>query len=171
MIPDIHRTQTHLKYGAVTGLVVVVFNIIIYRGGLDKYTATQYVSYVPFLAGIIINARVYSRANGGNVTFGNVFGSSFKASLVVTMISLLWIILCLFIFPDMKDKYMTIARASMAKNPNMTDDTLNQSLIWMEKLYMPMMIFFTGLYGVLAGLLFSLIGGGIARKQADPGEA
>jgi hypothetical protein len=160
------KKQTHIVYGLITGAAMVIFSLLVYVTKLDdQYPVMRWAPYVPVCIGIILNALAYSKANSGSVTFGNVFGSCFKASLIVTAMTAIYIILCVFLFPGMMDKYMTIARQSMEKNPQMTDEMMATSMAIMKKAYAPMMVLFTGLYTLMAGTLFSLIGGAVARKN------
>jgi hypothetical protein len=159
------RKQTHLSYGLATGLVFSLVSFVEYHFHLDKIKALGLLAYLPFLVGILMNAVAYSKANNGAVTFGNVFGSCFKASMVVTLISLVWIIICMAIFPGMKDRYMEIAREQSANNRYATDESIETTLKIMDKYYVQMMLFFSLLYNVVSAFIFSLIGGGIAKKQ------
>jgi len=169
MIPE-QRKQTHLAYGLATGLVVVIFNYFAYHFLFDKQSWLTMLPYLPFLIGIILNAIAYSKANNGAITFGNAFGSGFKASLLIALVSVIWILVCIKIFPAMKDRYMEISRQRAASNPQATDEAINASVQWMEKLYAPMMLFFTAIYNILAGFIFSLIGAAIAKKQPAAAE-
>ena len=87
--------------------------------------------------------------------------------MILLVIAVAWIVLCIFIIPSMKDKYMEIARMKMARNPMVTDEMMTRNLEMMRKAYVPMMIFFTALYTALAGFVFSLNGGAVARKHPD----
>lgn len=160
------KKQTHLIYGLITGIVSVIIGLIVYLTGQAFKPGMQYISVIPFLAGIILNAIAYSKANDGAVTFGNVFGSGFKASVVVMVIFLVYSIISLYAFPDIKEKTLEIARESMAKNPKMTDETMDTAMAMTMKLWG---VFYIGgaiVGSLIYGAIFSLIGGAIAKKNA-----
>jgi hypothetical protein len=102
--------NTHIMYGFITGIVMVVVGLIIYLAGWAFKPGMNYVAYVPFLIGIILNAIAFSKANDGFITFGNAFGSCFKASMIVAIVLVAWTIISIFIFPEMKDKAMEAGR-------------------------------------------------------------
>ena len=163
------RKQTHLKYGLVTGLATVVVNFIIYHFGFDAVSGITLVAYLPLLVGILLNARTYSAANDARITYAQVFGSCFKVTLIVTLITAVYIIICIINFPSMKDRYLELAHNNMVKNPQVTDEMIARSMELMKKTYVPMMIFFTGIYTLIVGFVSSLIGGTIARKRPEGG--
>ena len=77
-----------------------------------------------------------------------------------------WSIISLFAFPEMKQKAMEIAQESMAKN-KMTDDEIEKSLAFMKKGYATIIIASTVFGTLLVGAIFSLIGGLVAQKKGD----
>jgi Protein of unknown function (DUF4199) len=162
------KKQIHIPYGFITGLAMVIVGLIIYLAGAAFKPGMQYVSYIPFLVGILLNGIAYSKANDGYVTFGNVFGSCFKASMIVTIVIVAWSLASMAIFPEMKEKALTIAREEMAKNPKMTDDTIDAA-INMTKKYWNVFLIAGAIFGTLFyGALFSLIGALVAKKKDAP---
>ncbi len=161
------KTQTHLMYGGLTGLAMVVLGLILYVVGLSFEQWAQWLSYIPFLAGIILNAQAYSKANEADITFGNAFASGFKATLIITAIVLVWSFISLAIFPEMREKSIEIAIESM-ESRGLSEEQIQQSMDMTEKylgLFMAMGIIF-GL--VFFGTIFSLIAAAIAKKNPRP---
>jgi hypothetical protein len=159
------KKNTHLQYGLITGIALVITGLILYMTGLSFKPGMSYVAYVPLLVGILLNAMAYSKANGGAVTFGNVFLSCFKVSMIVSLIMVAWSLLATILFPDMKEKALEIARQSMEKNPKMTEETIDMGLNITRKYWNVFMIL-GALFGTLFyGVLISLIGGLIAKKD------
>ena len=77
------KIQTHQMYGFITGLVMVIISVVLYITGLGFEPWAQYITYIPFLIGLIMNAQAYAKANDHYVTYGNVWGSCFKASAII----------------------------------------------------------------------------------------
>src|SRR4051812_33701569 len=105
------KKNTHVPYGLVTGVIAVVVSLAFYLSGLAFKPGIQYVAEIPLLAGIILNAIAFSKANDGFVTFGNVFGSGFKMAMIVSLVMIVWSIISIFVFPEMKVKAMEMARS------------------------------------------------------------
>lgn len=159
------RIQTHKTYGLIAGILMALFGLALYLAGLWTKPWAQYVGYIPFLALIIMNAIAYSKANDHYVTFGNVFGSCFKASAIVVLISIIWAFIMIFIFPEMKEKGIEMARDQMAKNPELSDEQIDMSLQMTRKYWNVFMIAGALFINLFYGAVFSLIGAAVAKKK------
>jgi hypothetical protein len=160
-------TQTHKTYGLVIALVMIVINVVMYLTNLSmKEGALQYISYIPFLIGIILNANAFSKANDGYVSFGSVFSSGFKASAITTLILTAWTILSVFlIFPEMKEKSLEMAAEQMANDPKLTQEQIDTALGMTEKFLVPFMIGGVVFMTMFFGAIFSLIAAAITKKK------
>ena len=132
-------------------------------------SSLSFLSYAIFIGGIIYGNILFANQNENNVTFGNIFAHGFKTTAVVIVITVLYTVLSLFIFPDMVDKIIEISRTAMAKNPQMTDEMIEQGIAMTKKLFLPFAIagaiFGTGFLGAIG----SLIGAAVAKKNpVDP---
>lgn len=162
------KKQTHLMYGAVSGIACVILSLTLYVTGLTfKHPYISMVIQIPFLVGIIMNAIAYSKANDGFVTFGNVFGSGFKASMIIALLVMAWTVISMMIFPEMKDKAMEMQHTELAKNPKMTDEQIEMSMSMMKKYWTPILIGGSILGTLFYGAIFSLIGGAVAKKKGE----
>lgn len=157
--------QTHKTYGLIIGLVLSVLSFGLYIAGLNQTSGIQYIGYLIFLAGIVMNAFAFSKANDHYVTFGNVFGSGFKASAIVALILTAASLIMVFVFPEMKDEAIEMARTQMEKDGQLGEDMIETSLDFTRKYFTPFMIA-GAIFGTLfQGVLFSLIGAGIAKRK------
>ena len=157
--------QTHIPYGFVMGIIMAVVSLAVYVAGFAFKPGMQYVSYIPFLVGIILNALAYSKANDGYVTFGNVYGSCFKASMIVALVMVVWALITIFVFPEMKDKAMVMAHDQMAKDPKMSEETIDTALGYTKKFWNVIVISASIFGTLLYGALFSLVGALAAKKK------
>ena len=156
--------QTHMMYGFITGIVMIVIGLILYIAGIAFKPGVQYITYIPFLIGLILNANAFAKANDGFVTFGNVFSSCFKASAIITILALAWSFISLMIFPEMMDKIMEISREAMEKK-NMSSEQIDQGMEFMKKYMKVFMIGGIVFYYMLSGAIFSLIAASIPKKK------
>jgi hypothetical protein len=125
----------------------------------------QYLAYVPFLVGVIMAGMAFSKANDGFVSFGNVFGSCFKAAMIVTIIVVLWSVATVYLFPDLKDKAIEAAREKMLQDKKTTDEQIETILNVTRKYWTPIMIGGALLGTLFYGAIFSLIGAAAAKKN------
>lgn len=161
------KKQTHIVYGFITGIIMVIVSLVLYLTGLMfKSNYMSMLSMVPFLIGIILNGMAYSKANEGFVTFGNVFGSCFKLSMIVAIVLVAWNVIALFALPEMKTKIMEIQREAYAKS-KMSDEQIEMTMNMMKKYWNVFAIGGVILSMLFWGAIFSLIGGAIAKKNGE----
>jgi uncharacterized membrane protein YciS (DUF1049 family) len=143
---------------------MVVLSTVLYVMNLSFKPGMQYVTYIPFLIGVILNAVAFSKANDANVTYGNVFGSGFKMSALVTIIILVWSFISMMIFPEMATKGMELARQSMMEK-NMSEEQIDKAMTFMESHFKLFMVIGVVFWTILFGAIFSLIGAAVAKKN------
>ncbi len=159
--------QTHKNYGLMIGLVLVILSAVVYVANLSQAGWVQWLIYAVFLGGLILNANAFSKANGTAVTFGQVFSSGFKATAIVVILVVLWTILSPYVFPDIKEKALALARDAMEKEK--MDEELTEKALAMTRNNFTTMMVMGSLFGYLImGLIFSLIAAAIAPKNKRP---
>jgi len=160
--------KTHLSYAIITALAMIVYWVILYVTGQMFNKGLQWFSYLFYLAGIILACINFSKVNEGNVTYGNVFGAGFRTTALVSIIYFLWMLLAFkLIFPDLKDKMLEFTMQEMTKNGT-SQDIIDKSMPFLTKYLTMIIIGSTLFYGVLAGVVFSLIGAAVAKKNPKP---
>lgn len=159
------KKHTHMKYGLFTGLAMIIVNLILFKTGVSFNPGMQYVSDIPFIIGIIMNAMAFSKLNDGYVTFGNVFSSGFKACAIITLLLAVWSFASVAIFPELKEKGLEIARKKMAENPQMTDDQIEMALSMTKKYWNVFMVGAIVFGTMILGAVFSLVGAAVAKKK------
>lgn len=158
------RVQTHKPYALITGLVIIVMSAAFYIAGFEAKGWVQWLIYVPFLIGLILNAQAYSKANGGYITFGQAFSSCFKATALITILVLSWTILSTYIFPEMKDRAFESAQAEM-ESQGSSEEQIEMALNLTRRFFIPFLIMGVVLGYMFVGAIFSLIAAAIARKR------
>ena len=159
--------KTHLTYGLITALAMIVVGLVLHVADLSYEPWAQWITMVVFLIGILMNAAAYSKANNHVVTFGSVFSSGFKATALITILMIVWAFISITIFPEIKDKAMEKAVADMQEQ-GLDDEAIDQALGMTSKYFNVFMIGGIILMHIIAGLIFSLIGAAIAKKNPPP---
>jgi hypothetical protein len=160
-------TSPGLK-GALLALVLIVFSLVTYFAGLAANKSLSYVGLALFAGAIIWSCIMYAKQKNGNVTFGNTFADGFKTAAAATAISLVYTYLALkFIMPDMVDLQIEETRKGMEASKNATTEQINQTLSMMEKYFIPFAIGGALFMYLLIGVIASLIGAAIAKKNPE----
>ncbi len=160
------KVTTHFTKGLIIGLIMVVIGLVFQV--MDIYERwVQWVTLALYMGAIVWACISYANEMEGNVTFGKVFGHGFKTAAIVALISIIAFAVTYFIMPEIKDKAMEKAREEMAKNPQMTEEMIDQAIAMTSKFF-----FLFGVVGSLfayafIGLIGSLIGAGFAKKNPN----
>lgn len=159
------RAQTHKTYGLITALVMIVVGTALYFAKLSFENWAQWVVYIPFLGGLILNAQAYSKANQGYITYGQAFSSCFKATAIITLIMLAWTIISVYIFPEMKERAFERAAQQMEAQ-GQSEETAEMALEMTRK-YFTLFLIMGVLFGYMFfGAIFSLIAAATAKRKA-----
>ncbi len=166
-----NTVTSHIVKGAILSAISIIFSVIVYVFNLYEMSWLSWVNYAIFLGGLIYGAILYANQNNNNVTYGNVFAHGFKTTAVVIVITALFTVLSTkFLFPDMVDKIVDMTRKQMEKNPQMTDEMIEQAVTMTKKFFLPFAlggaIIGTGVLGAIG----AAIGAGVAKKNPNPFE-
>jgi hypothetical protein len=151
--------------GIVIALILIVIALATYFLDYNTSSTLQYISYAIFIAGIIWSVNYYGKQIDHNATFGNYFAHGFKVAALVTAIMIIYIIIFVNLFPDIKDKGMDAARKSMEAKGKMSQEQITQALTFTKKFFMVFIIGSTLIGYLVFGALASLIGAGITKKN------
>ena len=156
--------------GLMISLLIIVFSMVIYFTGQIANQALSYFQYVILIGGIIWSCLSYAKQLNGNVTFGNVFAHGFKTTAVIIVIVTVYTVLAIkVLFPDMLNIVMQAAKENMRKQPNITDEQVDKGMSFMQSNFMTFAIAGTVLFFGIVGLVSSLIGAAVAKKNpVDP---
>ena len=166
-----NTVTSHIVKGAILSAISIIFSVIVYVFNLYEMSWLSWVNYAIFLGGLIYGAILYANQNNNNVTYGNVFAHGFKTTAVVIVITALFTVLSTkFLFPDMVDKIVDMTRKQMEKNPQMTDEMIEQAVTMTKKFFLPFAlggaIIGTGVLGAIG----AAIGAAVAKKNPNPFE-
>jgi len=156
---------SHFVAGLIIAAILIIYTTLLNYMGLFQNQSLGWVAYFVLIGGLVLFVNLYGKAKNNQVTFGNLFSYGFKATSIITLIMILYIVIFFMAFPEFKDKIVETAREGMEKQGNMTDDQIDQGLEMFERNF----ILFTGggalfMYLVL-GAIGSLIGAAITKKQ------
>ena len=165
------QVTSHIIKGVILSIVSIVFSVIVYVFNLYEMQSLSYLNYAIFLGGLIYGAILYSNENKNQVTFGNVFAHGFKTTAVIIVITVFYTVIAFkFLFPDMMELMLTISRKQMLKDPKLTDEMIEQAMSMSRKYFLPFVIGFSIIGTGFLGLIGSLIGAAVAKKNTNPFE-
>ena len=154
--------STALRYGGLTALAVIVVQLITHlmgytdpaRGQEPMAMVLSLLSFVVWIAGIVMAVKAYRTAVGGYLSFGKAFQAAFFTILIAALVSLVWNILFTSVIePDFYQNLLDGMRDAMEEQ-GAPDETIDMMMGYYEILFSPFI-------GPLAGLVSAAIGGSI----------
>lgn len=154
--------------GIVIALILIIIALVGYFLDINPEGPSKYLSFGIFIVGIIVSINIYGKQIDYNATFGNYFAHGFKIAALVTAIMIIYIVIFVNLFPDVKEKAMEVARQKMEEKGNISQETINQGVEITKKFFMVFIIAGTLLGYLIFGAISSLIGAGITKKNPRP---
>ncbi len=160
-----------LIYGVCTGVVLIVYSLIMYVANLYLNQTMQYVAFVFMIAGMVIGSIQYRKvALNGFMTYGQAFSVSFLIGLFAAIVSTIFFFFYIkYINTGLVDELLAQVRTKMeAKAGSMSQEQMDQAMSMTERFMTPVWMVIWGLLGnAFWAAVFSLIISFFLKKK-DP---
>ncbi len=168
-----NKVTSHIVKGVILGIISILLAVIIHVFNLYENIYLSLVTYGIFFIGIIFSCVLFANQNNNKFTYGNIFAHGFKTTSVVIIIVLFYTFIAIkFLFPEIIDITVNISRKQMliqsAKNPKINSQMIEDSIEMQRQNFMQFAIGGTILFYGFLGLIGSLIGAAVAKKNPNP---
>jgi len=169
-------SKAGLNYGAIFGVLLIVEYVAFYLldlnpqegGTLGIINAVLNYLVLPFLF-IFLACNYYKNLTGGYISFGQALKTGVVVCVIAALVLGIFNIIFNLIFPEIQAEMMQKAKENMAKQPNMTAESLKMGMKVAEVFMKPyVMLPMSVLIYAFIGLINSLIVGAIVKKE-NPG--
>lgn len=164
---EVKEPKTHLNYGLLTGVILIVLFVLFYVFGLYTNKVLAWIPTIIFIVLIIIAQLNHAKALDGNITYGNLFAMGFKTTAVAVCIYVVFMILFIWLVPEYKEQMAAMASENMVKK-GMTQEQINAGISMYKKFFTVSAIGGTLVIDLIIGVIASLIGAAIAKKNPHP---
>jgi len=156
------KTTSPVVAGLLISAVLIVFGLVMYFTNLYMETWNQYLGMVLICIGIIWAVINHGKEKEANVTFGGLFGYGFKTTAVIICITIAYILIFNYIFPDVKE-----AIINKSKEQALTAQA-EKGIEMLEKNYTLFMVIGIIFWYAVIGAVSSLIGAAVTKKDPKP---
>lgn len=162
--------MTAAIWGAITGMIGIVYTLILYYADLMTNKPASWASYAILIVGIYLGTKAFrDQSLGGYISFGKALGTGVLISLFNAIISVIFmLILFLVIDPELMTKIMAEQQDKMLESGKITEEQMEQGMEMGKKFFIPFAIFGGLVAGVFFGTIISLITSAILKKEGDP---
>jgi hypothetical protein len=159
------KQTTAVTAGIILALILIVLALVTYFTGMYMQSWSQYIGFVIIVGGIIWAVTNHGKEKEYTETFGQLFSYGFKVTAVITCLMILYTLISGFVFPEIKEKIIEAARTQALKNPGANEDAIEQGMNMFAKNYNLFIILGILFWYLLMGVISSLIGAAITKKQ------
>ncbi len=160
-----------LFYGAITGVALIIFSLIMFLLDLYLNKSVSWISYLVLAAGMLYGTLDYRKKHtNGYMTYGKAFTACFWIGLFAGIIASLYMfVFAQFIHPGFVQELLDQARTNMlAAKPDMSEEQLEQAISMTAKFMSPVMM---SIWGIVVYAASSAVIGlilAIFLKKEDP---
>lgn len=158
-----------LGAGLILGLIYVLIKVIDHTTSLSPEIeqAGTYLFYLIFLVTIFFVIARFKKLNGNLLKLGEALKTGLSVAVISGLVVGIYILIHRYLIdPTPVDQLVEETRQKLAKNPDMSKNTLDTMMIGVKMGVQP---WFTALVwlvmSALLGLVYSLIAGLIMRKE------
>ncbi len=167
---DENRTiwKNAINYGAITGLSLVVFTIILYVTNLTFNKSLGFLNYGILILFIVIATKKQRESENGIISFGKAFGLGVIVSLISAIIlGIFMYFLYAFIDPDLIQKISDLQEQELLAQ-GLPDEQVENAIEMAKKFVGPTIISIGTVFGfTFIGTIISLITSAILKKTEN----
>jgi len=163
--------QHTMTWGAITGIVLIVYSLVLYMAHQTFNQAFGYLSYILLIAGIIIGSIAYrDKVLEGFISYKDAFLTGLLITIFAGIISSFFtFILIRYIDPALVEQSITQAEEKMINRGVMSEDQIELALEKTREMMGSPVMFIIGLLSfAFIGTIISLITAAIVKKERTP---
>jgi hypothetical protein len=157
---------SHLVAGLLIALAIILFSVILtFTGGGSSDPKGGWISYLIIIIGLTIFINLYGKAKNNQVSFGELFSYGFKATTMIVLLFVIFLLILSFVMPEIKQKVLEATRLEMEKQKGITEAEIDTMIKTVNKYFWVILIGTSMFFFVLIGAIGSLIGAAITKKE------
>jgi hypothetical protein len=132
-----------LLYGAITGIALILFSLILFLTDLYLNKTVSWISYLFLVGGMLYGTFEYRKKySNGFIAYSKAFISCFWIGLFAGILASVYMfVFAKFIHPGFVQELLDQARANIVTtNPNMSDEQVEQAVSISAKFMSPAMM-------------------------------
>jgi len=163
-----NSTKVATKWALILVVTAIVLTYAIQFANLDPNSPIKYLTYIPFIAFLLLAQKEYKDQLGGYISFGDAFSAGFRYAVFSGLMMAVFIYLYLSILsPGILDKAMETQRAAMA-DKGMASDQVDKAMDIAKKWGPLIGAFGAAIAYAIFGAIIGLIGAAIFKKERSP---
>jgi hypothetical protein len=160
-----------VKWAVIYVITSIIITYIFQFLNVDQTSPVKYLSYIPFIAFLLLAQKEYKDLLGGYLTFSEGFMSGFLYSVFAGLMLAVFIYLYLGILsPQILDQSMTAQHDKFVQS-GMSEEQIDKATEITKKYGAIFGAIGTAIVTPIIGAIIALIGASILKKERSPLEA
>ena len=157
-------TKVATKWALIYTLTAIVITYACQFLNVDPTSPVKYITYIPFIAFLMMAQKEYRDSIGGYISFGDAFSAGFRYSLFAGLLIAVFSYLYLAILsPGVLETTRT-----QLEEKNMSSSQIDQAMTITKKWGPLIGAFGAAIAYAVFGAILSLIGAAIFKKERSP---
>jgi hypothetical protein len=153
------------KWALIYVLTAIVITYIIQFSNLDPNSSVKYLSYIPFIAFLLLAQKEYKDQLGGYIKFGDAFSAGFRFALYSGILLAVFIYVYLaFLSPEVLSKAMEAQRDKMTEQ-GLSSEQIDKGIEIGKKYGAIFGAVGAAIAYAILGVIIGLIGAAIFKKE------
>jgi Protein of unknown function (DUF4199) len=166
-----NSTKVATKWALIYLLTAIVITYIIQFSNLDPNSPVKYLSYIPFIAFLLLAQKEYKDKLGGYIKFGEAFSTGLRFGVFSGILLGIFLYVYLAILsPDVLAKSVDAQRDAMAAK-GLSSDQVDKGIEIAKKYGAIFGAFGAAIFYAILGVILGLIGAAILKKERSPFDA
>lgn len=155
-----------LKYGVITGVASIVYNVILIITEKNQNQALSALGLIIMVAGMVYAMREFKTENNGYMSYGQGLGIGTLIAAISGLLGATFMMFYTqFIDTNFMQKTLDTAREDMERR-GMSDAQIDAGMQFSEKMISPGIMFATGVFfSIFIGFIIALIVAAIMRRN------
>lgn len=161
----VNANKAATKWALIYVLTAIIITYIIQFSNLDPNSSVKYLSYIPFIAFLLLTQKEYKDQLGGYIKFGDAFSAGFRFALFSGILLAVFIYIYLtFLSPEVLTKTMELQRDKMAEQ-GLSNEQIDKGIDIGKKYGAIFGAVGAAIAYAIMGVIISLIGAAIFKKE------
>ncbi len=155
-----------IKLGIISGLILILISFILFFTDSTYAPWAKWISTALMFCLIIFSQKILS-SDYHKISFGKIFGMGFKITLIITLLSLLYMVIYTNVLDvNFNEKVVEVARESMEKKGTLSEEQIDAALKMSKKFMTPAFMYIMLIVSnLIFGSIFSVIGAAVFKKE------
>ena len=159
------KPLSHIAAGLLIALAVILVSVLLaFLSGANAGTGVGWIGFLVMIFGLMFFIQRYGKALNYRASFGDYFNYGFKATTLIVLLYVVYLLGLAFLVPDIKQKVLEATRLELEKRKNFSDSEIENTIQMTNKYFWLALIGTSMFFLAFIGAIGSLIGAAVTKK-------